>query len=93
VKCVVPTLIQEAYEGAKRIEAKLEELASLPSENLLSAEEIKTMTEIGDNTGCMKLKGASERHLGQDARPDEWAIREDLLDVSKAWGLGEQWAW
>jgi aryl-alcohol dehydrogenase-like predicted oxidoreductase len=93
VKSVVPTLIQEAYEGAKSINSKVEELASLPETNPLTPEEVKFITEVGDNTGCMKLKGASERHLGQDSRPDEWAIREDLLQVSTRWGLGSQWAW
>ncbi|CAN5833604.1 aldo/keto reductase [soil metagenome] len=92
VKSVVPTLIQEAYEGAKTIESKVDDLAGLP-EVRLSAEEVKAMADIGDNTGCMTLKGASERHLGQDARPDEWPIREELLTVASQWGLGSKWAW
>lgn len=92
VKSVVPTLIQEAYEGAKTIESKVDELASLPDVRL-SAEEVKAMAVIGDNTGCMTLKGASERHLGQDPRPDEWPIREELLTVASQWGLGSKWAW
>jgi len=93
VKSVVPTLIQESYEGAKSIAAKVGELATLPAKSVLSAEEVETITSIGDNTGCMKLKGASERHLGQDAKPDEWAIREDLLEVASRWGLGSKWGY
>ncbi len=92
VKSVVPTLIQEAYEGARSIESKVDELAALPDIRL-TAEEVSEIAKIGDNTGCMTLKGASERHLGQDARPDEWPVREDLLAVASRWGLGQKWAW
>lgn len=93
VKSVVPTLIQEAHEGAKSIESKVDELASLPEINPLTLEEVKQITAIGDNTGCMKLKGASARHLGQDARPDEWPLREDLSETAKHWGLNPEWSW
>ncbi len=93
VKSVVPTLIQEAYEGAKTIESKADELAALPEKNPLTPEEIAQITAIGDNTGCMKLKGASTRHLGQDPRPDEWPLRDDLSAVAARWGLNPQWAW
>lgn len=91
VKSVVPTLIQEAGEGAKPIEAKLEELATLPEVNPLSAEEVETIRQIGDNTGCMLLKGASQRHEGQEARPDEWPMRPDLLELAGRWNLGTAW--
>ena len=92
VKSVVPTLIQEAHEGAKSIESKVDELAALPDVRL-TAEEVAEIAKIGDNTGCMTLKGASERHLGQDPRPDEWPIREDLLALASRWNLGQKWAW
>ena len=92
VKSVVPTLIQEAYEGARSIESKVDELAALPDVRL-SAEEVSEIAKIGDNTGCMALKGASERHIGQEPRADEWPIREDLIEVASRWGLGQQWAW
>ncbi|OAI58069.1 general stress protein [Verrucomicrobiaceae bacterium SCGC AG-212-N21] len=92
VKSVAPTLIQEAYEGAKSIEAKVDELAALP-DITFTKEEVAAIAAIGDNTGCMKLKGASERHLGQEARPDEWPIREELREVASRWGLGMEWAW
>jgi aryl-alcohol dehydrogenase-like predicted oxidoreductase len=92
VKSVVPTLIQEAYEGAKSIESKVDELAALP-DITFSKEEVAAITAIGDNTGCMKLKGASERHVGQEARPDEWPIDQELVEVASRWGLGMKWAW
>ena len=90
VKSVVPTLIQEAGDNAKSIESKLEELATLP-EQCLSAEEVETIRAIGDNTGCMLLKGASQRHEGQDPRPDEWPMRDDLLALAVRYGLGTGW--
>ena len=93
VKSVVPTLIQEEYEGAKSIEAKVDELASLPEINPLSVEEVKQITSIGDNTGCMNLKGASTRHLGQEPRADEWPLRAELSETAKRWDLNPEWAW
>ena len=93
VKSVVPTLIQEAHEGAKSIETKVDELASLPEINPLTVEEVKQISAIGDNTGCMNLKGASTRHLGQTPRADEWPLREELSEVAKRWGLNPEWSW
>lgn len=93
VKCVVPTLIQEAGEDAKDIYAKIDELANLPETNPLTAEEIATIQQIGDNTGCMALKGANARHNGQESRPDEWGLRDDLIDVANRWGLTPDWAY
>jgi aryl-alcohol dehydrogenase-like predicted oxidoreductase len=92
VKSVVPTLIQEAHEGAKSIESKVDDLAALPDVTF-TPEEVKAIAAIGDNTGCMQLKGASERHAGQDPRADEWPIQEGQLRVAERWGLGATWAW
>jgi len=92
VRSVVPTLTQEAGEGARTIESKADELAALP-DITFTAEEVKEIAAIGDNTGCMKLKGASERHEGQEARADEWPMRGELLEVAKRWELGSTWAW
>ncbi len=91
VKSVVPTLIQEAGDGARSIEDKLAELAALPAENILSAEEVETIRQIGDNTGCMTLKGASQRHEGQEPRADEWPMRPELLSLAGRWELGSAW--
>ena len=90
VESVIPTFIQEAGEGARSIESKIKELASLPAVNPLTPEDVEEIRQIGDNTGCMKLKGASLRHASSD-RPDEWAMREDLVGVSERWGLGSEW--
>ncbi len=91
VKSVVPTLIQEAGQGARSIDSKLSELASLPAENLLSVEEVAAIREIGNNEGCMLLKGASQRHVDGEIRPDEWPMREELLSLAVRWGLGTSW--
>jgi hypothetical protein len=41
----------------------------------------------------MKLKGASERHAGQEPRADEWPLMDGQLRVAERWGLGATWAW
>ena len=46
--------------------------------------------EAGDNTGCMKLKGASLRHEASE-RPDEWPMRPELLELAGRHGLGTEW--
>ena len=86
VRCVVPTLIQEAGEGARPIEDKRSELAALPAEQRLSAETIAEIREIGDNTGSMALKGASPDHEG-DERPDRWGLEPDLVEAGTRWGI------
>jgi aryl-alcohol dehydrogenase-like predicted oxidoreductase len=90
VESVVPTFIQEAGEGARSIEEKIKELAALPAVNPLTPEDIEAVRVIGDNTGCMALKGASKRHE-ISTRPDEWAMREDLVGVAQRWELGSEW--
>ncbi len=89
VRSVVPTIIQEAGDEARPYKGKIEELAGLPDARL-SADEIAEIARIGDNTGCMTLKGASGRHQSSE-RPDEWPMRPDLLDVARRHGLGTDW--
>jgi aryl-alcohol dehydrogenase-like predicted oxidoreductase len=89
VESVVPTFIQEAGESARPIEDKIREFGKLP-ELRLSAEEVEAIRQIGDNTGCMTLKGASKRHETSE-RPDEWPMREDLLELAGRYGLGDGW--
>ena len=89
VESVVPTIIQEAGEGARPIEDKIRAYAEVP-DLVLSPEEIATIREIGDNTGCMMLKGASGRHT-QSERPDEWPMRPDLLELAQRYELGTAW--
>jgi len=89
VESVVPTFIQEAGDQARPIEERIREFAVMP-ELRLSAEEVAEVKAIGDNTGCMMLKGASKRHETSE-RPDEWPMREDLLELAGRYGLGQEW--
>jgi aryl-alcohol dehydrogenase-like predicted oxidoreductase len=86
VECVVPTLIQEQGPGARAIEDKRVELAALPKDLRLSAEEVEEIRRVGDNTGSMRLKGASTDHEGPEA-PDRWALSEELLAAGERWGV------
>ena len=86
VECVVPTLIQEAGPEARPIEEKRDELAALPEEGRLSPEDVAEVRSIGDNTGCMALKGASPEHEGED-RPDRWGLSEELVAAGERWGI------
>jgi aryl-alcohol dehydrogenase-like predicted oxidoreductase len=86
VECVAPTLIQEAYEGARPIEEKRAELAALPAEQRLGAEDVAALRAVGDNTGSMALKGANPQHQGEE-RPDRWALDADLAAVGERWGI------
>jgi aryl-alcohol dehydrogenase-like predicted oxidoreductase len=86
VECVVPTLIQESGEGARPIEDKRSELATMPAEQRLSADQVEEIRSIGDNAGCMALKGATPDHTGEE-RPDRWAVSEELAGVASEWGI------
>jgi aryl-alcohol dehydrogenase-like predicted oxidoreductase len=86
VECVVPTLIQEAGPDARPIEDKRAELAALPAEQVLGSEDVAAIRAIGDNTGCMALKGASPEHEG-DERPDRWPLSAELVAIGERWGI------
>jgi aryl-alcohol dehydrogenase-like predicted oxidoreductase len=86
VESVAPTLIQEIGQEARPIEDKRAELAALPAEQRLSVEEIAEIRAIGDNSGCMTLKGASTEHEGEE-RPDRWPLTDDLAGVGDRWGI------
>ncbi len=86
VETVVPTLIQEAGAAAKPIEGKRAELAALPAEQRLSAEDVAHIRRLGDNFGSMALKGAHPQHDG-DERPDGWALTERHEDVARRWQI------
>jgi aryl-alcohol dehydrogenase-like predicted oxidoreductase len=87
VGCVAPTLIQERGSHARPIEAKRAELAALPTDGrVLSAEEVQAIRAIGDNTGCMTLKGASLEHEGPP-RADRWGVDDGLTVVAERWGV------
>jgi hypothetical protein len=89
VQSVVPTFIQEAGDGARLIEDKIREFAKLPDVRFTTAE-VDSIRQIGDNTGCMTLKGASKRHATSE-RPDEWPMRENLLELAERHSLGTEW--
>jgi aryl-alcohol dehydrogenase-like predicted oxidoreductase len=86
VECVVPTLIQEAGEATRPIEEKRAELASLPDEGRLGPDQVDEIRSIGDNTGCMALKGATPDHTGEE-RPDRWPVSAELAAVASEWGI------
>jgi aryl-alcohol dehydrogenase-like predicted oxidoreductase len=86
VECVAPTLIQELGEEACPIEAKRVELAHLPPDQRLTPDDIATIRAIGDNAGCMPLKGASPAHEGPE-QPDRWRLTDDLVEVGTRWGI------
>lgn len=91
VKSVVPTVIQEAGEGARPIEDKIRDYAGLPEDVRLTDEEVEVIRQFGDNTGCMMLKGASGRHEEPTGRPDEWPMRPELLTLAGSYGLSQDW--
>ena len=86
VRCVVPTLIQEIGPAARPVEDKRAELAALPGEERLSPQDVAQIRAIGDNTGCMALKGASPTHDGEE-RPDRWPMDHRLESVARRWGI------
>jgi aryl-alcohol dehydrogenase-like predicted oxidoreductase len=85
VRCVVPTLIQEAGSNARPIEEKRAELAALPDPDL-DPDDVAAIRRIGDNTGSMALKGASSRHEG-DVLADSWPLRPELVAAGERWGI------
>jgi hypothetical protein len=93
VRCVAPTLIQEpAATGGpipRPIEDKRAELAAAPAliaRSPLSPQETLEIREIGENSGCMALKGANPAHEGP-ARPDRWELDGGLADLAGRWGI------
>jgi hypothetical protein len=88
VKCAIPTLIQEIGEGTRLIEDKIRDLAGVPA-TVLSAEEVEEIALIGNNKGCMNLKGGNPEYSGESL-PDMWEINADLLQVAARWNLDPQ---
>jgi aryl-alcohol dehydrogenase-like predicted oxidoreductase len=86
VACVAPTLIQEPGPGARPVEDKRAELAAVPAESPLSAEEVAEIRAIGDNTGSMALKGAAPDFEGEPL-PDRWPISDELSALAGRWGI------
>jgi len=86
VECVAPTLIQEAGPGARLIEEKRADLEALPAEQRLSATDLEEIRAVGDNAGCMALKGANPGHEGEE-KPDRWPLSPELAEVGERWGI------
>ena len=86
VECVAPTLIQEVGPEARTIESERVELAAIPAEVRLSEDDVAAIRAIGDNTGCMALKGANPEFEG-DEQPDRWALSPELVEVGGRWGI------
>jgi aryl-alcohol dehydrogenase-like predicted oxidoreductase len=89
VECVVPTLIQEAGSRARPIEDKRRELAGIPPDLRLRPDHVATIRAIGDNTGSMRLKGASPEHEGADA-PDRWGLSDELVEAGSRYGVAPE---
>jgi aryl-alcohol dehydrogenase-like predicted oxidoreductase len=89
VACVAPTLIQEAGPSARPVEQKRAELAGVPASSPLSPHELAEIDAVGDNTGCMALKGGSPAHEGA-ARADAWPLDGDLRAVAERWGIAPE---
>lgn len=88
VQSVVPTLIQEIGENARPMKSKIDELASLeklPIKTILSPEEVAAMAAIGDNSGCMELKGGNAHFSDEVA--DSWPLDEKLIGIAQRWGI------
>lgn len=88
VHSVIPTHIQEVAANSKAIETKITELAKLP-EIKLTADECETIRRIGDNKGCMNLKGGHPTFTGE-AQPDQWPLTPELEAVAERWGVDPQ---
>src|SRR5260370_24855014 len=84
-KSGIPTMMQEAGRNSKLIEAKVDELAALP-EIKLSDEECAFIAEVGNNQGCMELKGANRAHTGEP-QADRWGLTPDLEAAGTRWGI------
>ncbi len=86
VKCVAPTLLQEAGPHARPVEEKRAELAALPAEVRLTADDVAELRAIGDNANCMALKGGVPDHEGP-ALPDRWQLDDELAELAARWEI------
>ena len=86
VKSVIPTLIQEVGEKAKPIEKKVDELAALP-EIKFTDEEKEFILMVGNNKGCMELKGSNRAHVGESRCLTAGASRKITKIAAKQWGV------
>jgi len=85
VASVVPTMIQEIGIEAKSIESKIDELAAVRRVKF-SDGELEEIRRIGDNQGCMHLKGAQPGFSGYP-EADRWGLNRDLEEVARRWSI------
>ncbi|MEZ5434814.1 MAG: hypothetical protein R3F31_27345 [Verrucomicrobiales bacterium] len=73
VQCVVPTLSRSwrKYQSGR---GQSHGDGPTSEENRLSPEEVEAVYHIGNNVGCMELKGASTRHEGARSPTGSLAI-------------------
>lgn len=86
VECVAPTVVIEHDPDARTIFEKIDDLAATPAEVKLSAEEVDQMRAVGQNKGCMALKGGSRQYLGEP-QADQWNMPPELEEVAKRWDI------
>ncbi|MEQ9094554.1 MAG: hypothetical protein RLN63_10655, partial [Miltoncostaeaceae bacterium] len=65
---------------------KRADLADTPRGIVLSADELAEIEAIGENAGCMVLKGAQPAHDG-DELPDSWPLTDELRAVAQRWDI------
>ncbi len=85
MKAVAPTLIQECGDHAKQYEEKLADLAALPDIKLAD-EDVLAIAEIGNNKGCMNLKGGNPTYQDEPVA-DQWPMNDDLEGVASRWNI------
>lgn len=85
VASVVPTLIQEPGPNAKPLRTKIDELAHLSTVEF-TADELATISVIGDNTNSMVLKGGNPEHA-EATLPDRWSLNAELEAVAARWNI------
>ena len=86
VACVAPTLIQEAGPPRRRSRPSAPSSPPCPASRCSTQAELDAIAAIGDNTGCMKLKGASPVHEGEE-RPDAWPLDDELREIGRRFGI------
>jgi aryl-alcohol dehydrogenase-like predicted oxidoreductase len=89
VECVAPTLIQESGPDARPIEQKRAELAGVTARSPLSEQEVAEIAAIGENRGCMTLKGASSEFEGP-AVADRWPLDDELAALAARWQIAPE---
>ncbi len=89
VRCVAPTLIQEIGATGKPIEEQRADLAATPALSPLNESELARIREIGDNTGCMALKGGSPVFEGEE-RADAWPLSDELRETAARWQIAPE---